>query len=347
MLDETAVDEGELAPALRASVCLQCGPLGADAPEMCATCHGPVYHLSRPSERTLAEYAAQARRERRAGMAFMVALIPGLISAFGLTYITGLPLFDGGVILFLSLPYYPFIALFMKRVQPPGLRYLEQHLPGLQRRFWPRLVTALPVALALALIAIHLLVDDLGGWWLRPEHLRAGDDLARLVTGNLVHGHALHLIANLIGLLLFGIAVDLRVGRSACAVLLLASGVAGLAVHGLFTEQPALPVLGASGMVYGLIGAELALMPTRKLLIAPMGVAFELPNFVGILLFVGLYTAFDISYAPHVAWLAHVGGFAAGVLLGLAMRRIPKSSSFEEFEAWREERLERAKRESL
>ena len=53
------------------AVCLQCGVLGADAPEMCGTCAGPVYHLDRESEVRMATWAIKARRERRGGMGFV------------------------------------------------------------------------------------------------------------------------------------------------------------------------------------------------------------------------------------------------------------------------------------
>jgi membrane associated rhomboid family serine protease len=328
------------------AVCFQCGVLGPDAPEMCGTCGGAIYHLGRPSELRTAEYAIKARRERRGGMAFIYAMIPGGLVTVALTYITGVYLLDATVILVLSLPFYPIVARFMKSRLPPGILYLEDNLEGIQQRFWLRLATGAPIVGALALGIVHFAVDDLSTWWAIPERLLHGDELRTIFTSAVVHGNLPHLIANVFGLLLFGVAVDLRVGRAMTLVLMAAAAVGACYAHAGFTAEPWIPMVGASGMVYGLIGAELALMPTRRMVITPMGIAMELPNFVWIILLVGLYAVFDAYSSPHIAWIAHVGGFAVGVVVGLAMRALPTPERFAEFEAWREERLERVKRDS-
>ena len=198
--------------------------------------------------------------------------------------------------------------------------------------------------MALVLVMIHVSVRNLDDWWLIPEQLLAGQDYVRAVSASLVHANTPHLLGNLLGLLLFGLAVDLRTGRFEFLALLLLCAIAGMVVHSYFTAYPTIPVVGASAMIYGLVGAELALMPMRKFVFTSLGMAVEIPNFVAIILFVGTYAMFESYNMPYVAWLSHLGGFAAGAALGLVLRLIPEPELFREFETWREQRLERVKR---
>jgi membrane associated rhomboid family serine protease len=146
-----------------------------------------------------------------------------------------------------------------------------------------------------------------------------------LLTSQFLHGGWLHVIGNLWTLLIFGDNVEDRMGHRRFLVFyLLCGAVAGLA-HVYFHPDSTVPTVGASGAIAGVMGAYFLLYPRARvvtlvpLLFYPLFV--ELPAFV----FLGLWLASQIlsgtaalttpETAGGIAFLAHVGGFAAGFLL--------------------------------
>jgi membrane associated rhomboid family serine protease len=101
--------------------------------------------------------------------------------------------------------------------------------------------------------------------------------------------------------------------------------VAGL-VHSLMTAGSSDPLVGASGAIAGVMGAYLLLYPRARIL---MLLAFIIPIRVPAWAFLGFWilTQFiSLRAAPQlgeqsVAWWAHIGGFAMGLILTLAFRR--------------------------
>jgi membrane associated rhomboid family serine protease len=326
-------------------VCFTCGPVAApSAAGPCPACGAPVYDLANPGDRAIAEYSLRERDERRAGIAFYLAMLAGMIGAFALAaafdqYL----LFSLPVVLCAGLVLYPLVRMLMRRRGAIGERAMAEALPDQRPRLWPRIVTGVPFLAAGLLVLLHLTVGaDLAGWWLVPA--RVAEQPIRLLSHALVHASWGHLVNNAIALLLIGIAVDLRVGRLLCAVLLAASAVAGGLAHAALTAGTWNPTVGASGAVYGLLGASLALMPARRYVILMANAPLELPGYVLWPLFVGLYTFVDAtSRGAHVAWLGHMGGLVAGVTLGLWLRRVAPPAAFLQHEARREERLARAR----
>ena len=84
---------------------------------------------------------------------------------------------------------------------------------------------------------------ELGQWW-------------RLITANLLHAYPLHLVANVAYLLYAGWSVESVLGRSSTALLITASGLGGMALSSVATPTA---TVGASGLVFGLFGALIAL----------------------------------------------------------------------------------------
>jgi membrane associated rhomboid family serine protease len=161
----------------------------------------------------------------------------------------------------------------------------------------------------------------------------------RLVTSSLSHSGPIHLIGNLIALFAFGSAIDLRVGRLATAGVLAAAAIGGALAQAWYSPEP---MLGFSGAIMGLAGATVALMPTRKTVLVLQGIAIPMPTWLWSLFWLGIITA--TAWADtrgHVAWVAHLGGFVAGFLVGLPMRKLPPTESFALFEQRRQERVER------
>jgi len=144
-------------------------------------------------------------------------------------------------------------------------------------------------------------------------------------TSMFLHGGFLHIAGNMLFLWIFGNNVEDYFGHFKFAVFYLACGVAGTMAH-IFTHASSpVPVIGASGAISGVLGAYFLLFPrARVLTLVPIFFFLyfiEVPAFI----FLGVYIVLQIlnglpalaggPAAQGVAWLAHIGGFFAGVAL--------------------------------
>lgn len=138
---------------------------------------------------------------------------------------------------------------------------------------------------------------ELGQWW-------------RLLSASWLHASWLHLIPNLLYLLYVGWAVEAVLGRAGTALVLVTSGVAGMAASTLGSPTAA---VGASGMAFGTFGAAVALGWRFAAWLPPavkVRYGWPMVPFVGWFLVAGLRW-------ETVDNLCHLGGLAAGGLLGL------------------------------
>ena len=146
-----------------------------------------------------------------------------------------------------------------------------------------------------------------------------------LLTSMFLHGGWLHVIGNLWTLCIFGDNVEDRMGPLRFLVFYLVCGVLAGGVHVYFNPESSLPTIGASGAIAGVMGAYFLLF-TRARVITLIPLLFyplfvELPAFV----FLGIWFVSQLlsgslaiaepGTAGGIAFLAHVGGFVAGVLL--------------------------------
>ena len=128
----------------------------------------------------------------------------------------------------------------------------------------------------------------------------------RMITSVFVHstGFIFHVLLNMYTLWIFGQILERMLGRGRFLALYLLSGLAG-SLGVLYLSDPYVAVVGASGAIFGLMGAFLVIQ--RKL----GGNATQLLILVGINLVIG--------FLPNVniAWQAHVGGLVGGAIIGL------------------------------
>ena len=127
----------------------------------------------------------------------------------------------------------------------------------------------------------------------------------RLVTSVFAHstGFVFHILLNMYTLWIFGQMLERMLGRSRFITLYLASGLAG-SLGVMFWAAPNTFVVGASGAIFGLMGAFVVIQ--RKL----GGETTQLLVLVGINLVIGFLPGMSIS------WQAHLGGLLGGALLG-------------------------------
>ena len=151
--------------------------------------------------------------------------------------------------------------------------------------------------------------SGIGAFAARVQIGVADGEYYRLLTSAFLHGSILHIALNMYALYLFGPPVEAALGRVRFAALYLASALGGSALSYAFAN-PLVPSLGASGAVFGLLGAYLVL--NRKLGRDTSGVmALLVINFV-----FGLI-------APNIDWRAHLGGLVTGSLCAAVIAYAP------------------------
>lgn len=202
-----------------------------------------------------------------------------------------------------------------------------------------RRITPLVTYALIALNVVFFLVEMSGGepfilrWAFVPSRFLAdpAGDLPTLFTAMFMHAGWLHLAGNMLYLWIFGDNVEDRFGHGRFLAFYLLSGLAATFAQLGFSADSAVPNLGASGAVAGVLGAYLLLYPRGQVRVmmgrgvVPMpalvviGLWFVLQLFSGI----GSVTSTADDQGGGVAYMAHVGGFVAGFLLTFLLRGRP------------------------
>ncbi|TWT87841.1 rhomboid family intramembrane serine protease [Neorhodopirellula pilleata] len=153
-----------------------------------------------------------------------------------------------------------------------------------------------------------------------------------LVTCMFLHGGWMHFLGNMWFLYIFGDNVEDRLGHFGYVLLYLGTGVmAGLAHYISQTDSP-VPTLGASGAIAGVMGAYAFLYPhARVLAVLPLFVIFTTfvvpaPVFLGLWFAIQVFSgigSLGAGVGGGVAWWAHAGGFAAGIIAAVIIGRLP------------------------
>jgi len=147
-----------------------------------------------------------------------------------------------------------------------------------------------------------------------------------LLSSMFMHGSWLHLGGNMLFLWIFGDNVEHRAGRILYLVAYLAAGLVGSLAQILSDPTSQIPSLGASGAISGVLGAYLVLFPRNRVTAFVFRFLVQIPALaaIGMWIAVQLISSLaDPTGAGGVAYMAHIGGFAAGVLAGLLFRALP------------------------
>jgi membrane associated rhomboid family serine protease len=153
-----------------------------------------------------------------------------------------------------------------------------------------------------------------------------------LLTSMFMHGGWLHLGGNMLFLFIFGDNVEHAFGRIFYLLLYLGAGLAGGLLQVYASPDSLIPNLGASGAIAGVLGAYLILFPTNRVRVLAYYFVVTVPAVVmiglwALLQFVnGFASIAETAQTGGVAYLAHVGGFSVGVLVGLIGRAIGLAS---------------------
>ncbi len=144
-------------------------------------------------------------------------------------------------------------------------------------------------------------------------------ELATIVSYMFLHGTWVHLLGNAYFLYTFGDNVEHLFGRVRFVLFFLGAGVVGALGHILLSRATALPVVGASGCIAGVLGAYLWAFPRQRLFQVILWIQVKIPMWVYLFVWVGFHIVMGLfatgDAADGTAWFAHLGGF----LLGLAV----------------------------
>ena len=150
-----------------------------------------------------------------------------------------------------------------------------------------------------------------------------------LLTSMFMHGGLLHLGGNMLFLWIFGDNVEHRIGHIPFLVFYLVAGVIASFAQILTNTDSFIPTLGASGAISGVLGAYLVMFPTNRVTVLFLRFPMQVPAIVAIgiwavLQFISGFGAIAVTdeTGGGVAYMAHIGGFVAGVVAGLAFRAI-------------------------
>ncbi len=175
--------------------------------------------------------------------------------------------------------------------------------------------------------AVIFLVTDLGGgdysarifrdfaliWPGLPE----SGEWYRLLTACFLHFGIEHIGSNMLILALLGDRLEKTVGRLRFLVLYLLAGIGGTAASLWFHAHTLSPVMsaGASGAIYGVVGALLAVLLIHGGFIDGVGLRQ--------ILFMIAFMIYSSTIGENIDVAAHIGGLVTGFLLGLLLVKLP------------------------
>ena len=162
-------------------------------------------------------------------------------------------------------------------------------------------------------------------WGMTPARIWKFEGLFTLLSSIFVHAGIFHLMGNALYLWVFGPSVEDRIGHLRFACLFLMAGIFGNFLMLISHSDLAIPCVGASGTISGVLGAYFCLFPSATISVATFGSILELPAWIYLGGWIGLqliWASFDGGIqSANTAWYAHVGGFFFGCIITLVSAR--------------------------
>jgi membrane associated rhomboid family serine protease len=208
-----------------------------------------------------------------------------------------------------------------------------------QRRTLPVVTYAL-IALNVLIFLLQLSGGDpfIKEWAFIPARFSAepATDAVTILTAMFMHGSWLHLFGNMLFLWIFGDNVEDRFGRLPFLIFYLLVGIAATFAQFAIAPNSNVPNVGASGAIAGVLGAYILMFPQSRVNVllgrqmVAMPAVIVLGLWIALQLFSGVGT---IAYTDEtadvggVAYMAHIGGFVAGLLLTFLFRGASRSQT--------------------
>lgn len=199
----------------------------------------------------------------------------------------------------------------------PIIPYVTWSLMALNVAVWIFQLT-LPAQLERLFIlkygAVPSFITGLSGLELPPDWFPR---ILTLVSFQFLHGDFFHLAGNMLYLWIFGNNIEAGLGRLRYAAFYLLGGVLAGVTHILVGPASDIPMIGASSSIAAVLGAYLVLYPRSRILIFIWFFFFVRLLPVPTLLVLGVWFLMQVISVggEGTAWMAHIGGFVAGMLL--------------------------------
>jgi len=151
----------------------------------------------------------------------------------------------------------------------------------------------------------------------------------QIFTYMFLHSGMSHIFSNMFGLFMFGPMLENFLGSKRFLILYIVSGVGACLLHGgisLFeisqfpldsadyTMMMSIPMVGASGAIFGMLGAFARLFPNTEMIIFPLPIPVKAKYLVSLYALFEIFSGF-YNVMPGVAHFAHIGGLIFGILL--------------------------------
>lgn len=198
----------------------------------------------------------------------------------------------------------------------------------------PYVTYALIAANVAIFLSYWLTLDEQGlyvffySWGMVPAFISEGLGLPGLLTHMFLHGGWMHLAGNMLFLFIYGDNMEGEMGHGRFALFYIASGLAAAGLQYGVAPWSEVPMVGASGAIAGVMGGYLLLFPRARIDVLIIIVIFFRIFPVPAWAVLGLWfvlQVFNGAVTPTdgggVAYLAHIGGFVAGLALTLPLWR--------------------------
>jgi len=191
---------------------------------------------------------------------------------------------------------------------------------------------SLPV-MTIGIIALNALVfalELIGGerfvlkWSMIPAEISSGNHLVTILTGMFLHGGWSHILGNMVFLWAFGPEIEDAMGPGRYLVFYLLGGLAATLAQVAGNPHSTIPNLGASGAIAAVMGAFLVTYPRDRIRTLLFLLVFVRIRYIPAALLIGVWFLLQLINAGQVAqvetggvaYLAHVGGFIWGAVVG-------------------------------
>jgi membrane associated rhomboid family serine protease len=154
-----------------------------------------------------------------------------------------------------------------------------------------------------------------------------------LFTSMFLHGGWMHLGGNMLYLWIFGDNLEKVMGAVRFLIFYLACGVAASLAHIFFGSGSSIPAVGASGAISGVLGGYLVLFPRNRVRVLTRGGVAHVPAIVVLGFWIviqminGIGSMAATTETAGVAYMAHIGGFVAGLVL-VKLMASPRQPAF-------------------
>ena len=192
-------------------------------------------------------------------------------------------------------------------------------------------ITYLLIILNVIFFLIELNVGDefIEQWAFVPNRFLSdpNSDFLTLFTSMFMHAGLLHIGSNMLYLWIFGDNIEDNFGHVKFLIFYLLCGFAATGAHLLVSIDSIIPTLGASGAISGALGAYIVLFPKKRVHvmlgrgIIPMPAIIVIGFWFVLQLFSGISSLLYTSDAGGIAYMAHVGGFVAGLVLAFIFKK--------------------------